>query len=98
MTKKVKRPPIRWVGIPTGEMCIQAGISSDTLKNLRIRGLLVKGTHWYTLPNSTRIIWVRDLVRDFLVNGENPAAHKRATDMYLKSLPSSDVYNPQQPA
>jgi hypothetical protein len=93
MTTRVKRPPIQWAGVPTGEMCITAGVSADYLKNLRVRGLLTRGIYWYTLPGSERIIWIRDLVRDYLVNGNSPA-HQRAIEKYLASLPSSSEYKP----
>ena len=93
LTSRVKRPPLTWVGVPTGEMCLQIGISTDTLKDLRVRGLLPKGIYWYTLPGSDRIIWVRDLVRDYMVNGGSPA-HQRAVEKYLVSLPSSCEYRP----
>ncbi|WP_310481468.1 hypothetical protein [Chamaesiphon sp. VAR_48_metabat_403] len=93
MTHRVKRPSVQWAGVPTGEMCITAGVSADTLKNYRIRGLLTRGIYWYTLPGSDRIIWIRDLVRDYLVNGNSPA-HQRAIEKYLKSLPSSSEYKP----
>jgi hypothetical protein len=90
---RVKRPPIQWAGVPTGEMCITAGVSADYLKNLRVRGLRTRGIYWYTLPGSERIIWIRDLVRDYLVNGNSPA-HQRAIEKYLASLPSSSEYKP----
>jgi hypothetical protein len=93
MTTKVKRPTIQWAGIPTGEMCIQLGISPDTLKEWRVTGLLPKGIYWVTLPNSDRIIWIGDLVRDWLVNGNSPA-HQRAISKYIASLPSSSDYKP----
>jgi hypothetical protein len=93
MTHRIKRPPIQWAGAPTREMCVAAGVSADYLKNLRVRGLLRRGIHWYTLPDSDRIIWVRDLVRDFLVHGDT-LAHQRAIERYLTSLPSSDEYKP----
>ncbi len=94
MTTKVKRLTIQWAGISTGEMCLQLGISSDTLKEWRVRGLLPKGIYWVTLPNSDRIVWIRDLVRDFLVNGDSPA-HQRAISKYIASLPSSSEYQPR---
>jgi hypothetical protein len=93
MTHRIKRPPIQWAGVPTREMCVAAGVSADYLKNLRVRGLLPRGIYWYSLPGSDRIIWVKDLVRDFLVNGDSPA-HQRAIERYLASLPSSDEYKP----
>jgi hypothetical protein len=39
------------------------------------------------------VIWVRDLVRDYLVNGDS-AAHSKAIERFLASLPSSDEYKP----
>ena len=94
MTYKVKRPPVQWAGVPTREMCIHAGVSADTLKDWRVRGLLPRGIYWYTLPGSDRIIWIKDLVRDFLVNGGESPSHRRAIERYLVSLPSSDEYKP----
>ena len=93
MTHRVKRPPVEWAGCPTKEMCFAAGVSADTLKDWRVQGLLPKGLYWYTLPNSTKIIWIRDLVRDWLVNRDTPA-HQRAIEKYQASLPSSGVYSP----
>jgi hypothetical protein len=94
MTHRAKRSPIIYRGVPTREMCDQAGISSDYLKSIRIRGLLKKGIHYYSLPNSERIVWIVDLVRDYLVNGDSPA-HDRAIERYLESLPSSASYSPK---
>jgi hypothetical protein len=79
MTHRIKRPPIQWAGVPAREMCVAAGVSADKLKDLRARGLLLRGIYWYTLPGSDRIIWVHDLVRDYLVNGDSPA-HQRAIE------------------
>ena len=93
MAHRVKRPSVQWAGVPTGEMCIAAGVSVDTLKYWRVSGLLPRGIYWYTLPGSDRIIWIRDLVRDYLVNGDSPA-HSRAIERYLVSLPSSSEYKP----
>lgn len=92
MTYRAKRPPLTWTGVPTREMCLHAGVSADTLKDWRVRGLLRRGIHWYTLPGSDRIIWVKDLVRDYLVNGGDSPAHQKAIEKYLASLPSSDDY------
>ncbi|MFM2305214.1 MAG: hypothetical protein RLZZ135_2627 [Cyanobacteriota bacterium] len=94
MTYKVTRPPLTWACVPTREMCLHAGVSSDTLKDWRVRGLLRRGIHWHTLPGSDRIVWVKDLVRDWLVNGDNSPTHQRAIERYLASLPSSDEYRP----
>jgi hypothetical protein len=94
MTHRAKRSPIIYRGVPTREMCDQAGISTDYLKSLRIRGLLKKGVHYHSLPNSERIVWVVDLVRDYFVNGDSPA-HDRAIERYLESLPSSANYSPK---
>lgn len=95
MAHRVKRPKLQWVLVPTGEMCLQLGVSSDTIKYWRIAGILPQGLYWVSLPgNSTRILWVRDLVRDWFVNGEGSPAHVRAIEKYRASLPSSSEYKP----
>ena len=91
MANRVKRPKPKWVLIPNGEMCLTIGVSSDTLKSWRVQGLLPKGIYYVTLPNSNRILWVRDLVRSWLVDGNSPA-HQKAIEKYLSSLPTSDNY------
>jgi hypothetical protein len=93
MTHRIKRQPINWAGVPTREMCAAAGVSADTLKSWRVSGLLPRGIYWYTLPGSDRIMWIRDLVRDRLINGDSPS-HQKAIERYLASLPSSDNYKP----
>ena len=94
MTTRVKRPPIQWAFIPSGEMCLQLGVSADTLKDWRVAGVLKKGLYWTTFPHiPSRIFWNRDLVRDWFVNANSPA-HQRAIERYLASLPSSDEYKP----
>jgi hypothetical protein len=94
MTHRVKRPLPQWVLVPNGEMCLTIGVSSDTLKSWRVQGLLPRGIYWTTLPNSDRILWVKDLVRSWIVNGDNSPSHQKAIERYLKSLPSSDDYQP----
>jgi hypothetical protein len=90
----VKRPPIQWAFIPSGEMCHQLGVSADSLKDWRVANVLKQGLYWTTFPNSSgRIFWNKDLVRDWFVNGNSPA-HQRAIERYLSSLPSSDEYKP----
>jgi hypothetical protein len=93
MTHRVKRPPLKLVLCQNSEMCICAGISSDNLKDWRIRGILPRGIYWTTMPDSDRILWVRDMVLDYIINGDSPA-HQKAVERYLSSLPSSDNYNP----
>ncbi|WP_309729942.1 hypothetical protein [Chamaesiphon sp. OTE_75_metabat_556] len=95
MTHRIKRQPVNWAGVPTRELCAAAGVSSDTLKFWRVSGLIPRGIYWYSLPGSDRIIWVRDLVRDYLVNGGDSPAHKKAIKKYLASLPSSSEYSPK---
>lgn len=93
MTTAVKRPPIQWAFIPTGEMCLQLGVSADTLKDWRVAGVLEKGLYWTSFPHiPSRIFWNKDLVRDWFVTGKDSLAHKRAIEKYLGSLPSSDEY------
>ena len=94
MTSKVQRPPIQWAFVPSGEMCLQLGVSADTLKDWRVAGVLKKSLYWTTFPHiSSRVFWNRDLVRDWFVNGNSPA-HTRAIEKYQSSLPSSRDYTP----
>jgi hypothetical protein len=98
MATKVPRPPIQWAFIPAGEMCLQLGVSADTLKDWRVGGILPKGIYWTTFPHiPSRTFWNRDLVRDWFVNGDCPA-HQRAIEKYLKSLPSHSEYQPDAAA
>ncbi len=98
MTYRVKRPPIEWVSCPTREMAISAGVSSDTLKSWRVQGLLTSPLYWWTLPGSEKIVWNRDLIRDWIVNGADSPAHTRACEKFLRSLPSSNTYIPSTAA
>jgi hypothetical protein len=94
MATAVKRPPIQWAFVPSGEMCLQLGVSADTLKDWRVAGVLNKPLYWTTFPHiPSRVFWNRDLVRDWFVNGKS-TAHQRAIERYLASLPSSDEYKP----
>jgi hypothetical protein len=94
MTHRIKRPPIEWAFIPSGEMCLQLGVSAETIKNWRVTGVLTKGLYWTTFPRTPRrVFWNRDLVRDWFVNGDSPV-HQRAIEKYLKSLPSHPDYKP----
>jgi hypothetical protein len=94
MATKVIRPLIQWAFIPNGEMCLQLGVSADTLKDWRVAGVLKKGIYWTTFPHiPSRTFWNKDLVRDWWVNGNSPA-HQRAVEKYLASLPTSDDYKP----
>ncbi len=95
MATSVKRPAIEWAFIPTKELCLQLGVSIDTLKDWRTTGILKKGIYWTNFPHlPSRTFWNRDLVRDWFVNGRTPA-HDRAVEKYLASLPSSDEYAPR---
>jgi hypothetical protein len=94
MATAVKRPAIQWAFIPNGEMCLQLGVSVDTLKDWRVAGVLKKGIYWTNFPHiPSRTFWNRDLVRDWFVNGNTPA-HQKAIEKYLASLPTSDDYSP----
>jgi hypothetical protein len=93
MATKVQKPSLQWRGVQTGDMCRAIGVSSDTLKHWRVSGLLPKGIYWWTLPNSDRIVYNLDLVRDWVVNQNSPS-HQRAIEKYLKSLPSHSDYKP----
>lgn len=95
MPSAVKRPAIEWPFVPTKELCHQLGVSTDTLKDWRVSGVLQKGIYWTNFPYlPSRTFWNRDLVRDWFVNGRT-AAHDLAVEKYLASLPSSDDYAPK---
>jgi hypothetical protein len=51
---------------------------------------LPEGIYWFRTPGSNRILYVVDLIRDYLANGNCPA-HQKAVMRYLASLPSSDA-------
>jgi hypothetical protein len=64
------------------------GISRSVLKRLRLSGVLQEGVHWVRV-GSRAIKFNKFLLIDWLVNERDPAAHQRAIDNFLASLPSN---------
>jgi hypothetical protein len=87
MSKKSLNSNVQWPFVTTGEILEQLGISSELLKKLRTSNALTKGLYWTTLPNSDRIFWNRDLIRDWFVN-QNNSSHQKAIEKYIATLPS----------
>jgi hypothetical protein len=85
MNKKVYEwPTVRRAGLVTA-----TGLSEEYVRT-DLKNTLQEGLYWFRLPNSVRILWNLNLVRDWLVNGNCPA-HTRAIEKYIASLPSSDA-------
>ena len=64
------------------------GLSTETLKKYRLRGLLQKDIHWVAI-NSRVIRYNINLVLDWIQNKDsNPQGHINAIERYLDSLPS----------
>jgi len=71
----------------------ELGISASTLKYWRLGHdgqlpKLTEGVHWLRV-GPRKILYNLELLRDFLHNQDNPAAHQRAINAYLESLASS---------
>ena len=68
-------------------------ISFSTLKKLRLGhrstpAILTEGVHWFRLAEKD-VRFNIALMEDFFINRENPKAHAKAIDDYLRSLPNS---------
>ncbi|MEO0538613.1 MAG: hypothetical protein AAF215_32720 [Cyanobacteria bacterium P01_A01_bin.123] len=63
-------------------------LSSSTLKKYRLQGDWIEGIHWVRI-NSRCIRYNLELIRDWLHNRQNPAAHLRAIEAYQASLLSN---------
>lgn len=88
--KKIPRPEMVWILVPTGEICQQLGLSGATFRRWRKFEVITEGIHWMYRPGTkARILWNLDLMRDFVANSGDCPAHRRSIDRYIKSLPSS---------
>ena len=63
-------------------------LSGTTLRRYRVQGLLIEGVHWVRV-NSRCIRYNLDLIKDWLHNRHDPAAHQRAIEIYQASLLSN---------
>jgi hypothetical protein len=94
--KKAKKTNVsavpEWVS--TAEMATILGVSKDTLKTWRLgdrRGRspkLTEGVHWVAY-STRRVLFNRELMRDFMANIGHPKLHQKAVEAYMESLPSS---------
>jgi hypothetical protein len=63
------------------------GLSTSTLKNLRLNNDLTEGIHWVRL-SSRSIRYNRDLLQDWMATRLDTQSHDQAITNYLNSLPS----------
>ena len=63
-------------------------LSSSTLKKYRLNGEWIEGLHWVWI-NSRCVRYNLDLIKDWLHNRSDPAAHYRAIEIYQQNLLSS---------
>lgn len=70
-------------------------LGKTQLQNLRDQGVFQEGLHWVRYPGQSgrKVLWNWTLIQDYLATGGG-AAHDRACEIYLSSLPS----NQRQPA
>jgi hypothetical protein len=64
------------------------GLSTETLKRLRLKGALIEGIHWVR-HGTKKVVFNLELMRDWNTNRCNPRVHQLAIDAFLASLPSS---------
>lgn len=70
-------------------------LSGTTLRRYRVQGLLIEGVHWVRV-NSRCIRYNLDLIKDWLHNRHDPAAHQRAIEIYQASLLSNQRKIPKR--
>lgn len=64
------------------------GLSGDTLKKYRLKGLLSENIHWIRI-NAKVVRYNVPLVKDWLQNINDPQTHQKAIEVYLATLLSS---------
>lgn len=62
--------------------------SSSTLKKYRLQGDWIEGIHWVRI-NSRCVRYNLELIKDWLSNRHDPAAHLRAIEQYQAGLLSN---------
>ncbi|NJL47286.1 MAG: hypothetical protein HC929_07050 [Leptolyngbyaceae cyanobacterium SM2_5_2] len=70
-------------------------LSGTTLRRYRVQGLLIEGVHWVRV-NSRCIRYNLELIKDWLHNRHDPAAHQRAIEIYQASLLSNQRKIPKR--
>lgn len=63
-------------------------LSGSTLKKYRLNGEWIEGLHWVRI-NSRCVRYNLELIKDWLHNRSDPAAHLKAIENYQKTLLSS---------
>ncbi|MEO0767862.1 MAG: hypothetical protein AAFY72_00280 [Cyanobacteria bacterium J06649_4] len=63
-------------------------LSGTTLKKYRLNGEWIEDLHWVRI-NSRCVRYNLELIKDWLHNRSDPAAHLRAIEAYQKSLLSN---------
>ncbi|WP_228040979.1 hypothetical protein [Nodosilinea sp. LEGE 07088] len=65
------------------------------MRRYRVQGLLIEGVHWVRV-NSRCIRYNLELIKDWLHNRHDPAAHQRAIEIYQASLLSNQRKIPKR--
>jgi CHAD domain-containing protein len=63
-------------------------LSSSTLKKYRLNGEWIEGLHWVRI-NSRCVRYNLELIKDWLHNRSDPAAHLKAIECYQRDLLSN---------
>jgi hypothetical protein len=83
---RAKKHPKPWTGISVVSATFDR--SRYTFQDWRNKGKLLEGVHWVRVGR-TSILYNLPLLEDYIANLGDPAAHQRAIDNYLASLPSN---------
>ncbi|MEL6606216.1 MAG: hypothetical protein AAFP20_23660 [Cyanobacteria bacterium J06614_10] len=67
-------------------------LSGSTLKKYRLNGEWIEDLHWVRI-NSRCVRYNLELIKDWLHNRNDPAAHRRAIEVYQQSLLSNQKTN-----
>jgi hypothetical protein len=100
-TQNAPTEPTEPIYITTAECAAMLGTSKEQLKTWRLgeraknpaRGrkkapLLTEGVHWIAY-SSRKVLFHRELMRDFVANYNRPQHHQKAVEKFLADLPSS---------
>jgi CHAD domain-containing protein len=71
-------------------------LSDATLKKYRMQGVWIEGVHWVRL-NSRCVRYNLELLKDWMQNRNNPAAHQRAIEAYQSNLLSNQKICKKKP-
>jgi hypothetical protein len=79
----------QWPTVRRAGLRDATGLSDEYIRK-DLQKILAEHLYWWRIPNSIRILWNLNLVRDWLKNGNSPE-HTRAIEKFIASLPSSDA-------